>query len=629
MAAPRVRAADLPSAEQAQFPNEDAVVLRQVQSWTVQPDGGVVMEEHQWVKLFDDRAWGRYADPRVDYLDGAEKVELLAAKAHLPDGTVVDIPPYSTNVVSPDGVSKWPTMAGWRQVVYTFSGVQNGAVLELHYKRTSPKGMRRWLDGEFRIGDVDPVIERVVEVTLPADGRSGHRPDEAGSSGHRPDQGLRYQLDRAEKWASFEQQDKDDRTTYRWRFANVPSDADEPGCPPWRQRCGRLRFTTCPSAEEWAGDLIRAVESPAEETKNVLDFAHEACEDEVDDAGRARSVAKKLRERFNAVDDWRGWAARASRPVEEVFASGYGSRVETAALLLSALRVIGLEARPLLAVDRDTFSETAPVDGELAGMVIEVATADGPLRIDAAAGPINPNGAWRERDLLSVDQGKLVRAPVAAAPDVADAVHVRGYLTIGENGEKLTGNFNVELTGMFVDAESLRSDDAKKSRVQAIVAGIVPGLKVGDYSVSHLSEGRFVAHATAEAADLPGKVYDRRMLALAGDTPGMTEVHLPLDRPARRTALRLPGAIEEDIRLRIELPDGWKAVVLPEGLESPAGEWGRISQSVQADGKEVRIVRQMEFAERTIAPEDYAALRDAVLAARSDAARTLVIEKTE
>jgi len=592
---------------QADFPNEDAVVLKHLQKWTLQADGRLVHEEHRFVQLLNDRAWRRYSDPRVDYLEGQEKVELLAARTHLPDGRTLEVPEYAINIVSPSGVSKWPALADWREVVYTFSGVQNDAVLELHYRRTSSPGVHRWVTADLRIGDVDPVLRRTIEVNLPAGEKLLHR------------------LDRADRFTTFARNTVGRGSVYRWQINKVPSDPPEPRCPDWRQRCGRLRFTNCPSAQAWVQDVLGTIESCARPNEAIREFAAAAAEDRVDEAAQARAVCEKLRNTFNFVDDYRGWSGRKVRPLDVVFDSCYGSRLESAALTLAALRAAGLEAQPAVAVDRRTFSDKAPADADLAGIVIEVGAVGEPVLIEPSGGIISRNGVWRHRDLLYDGREGADRLALASFSSQQDTARVRGQLVVDEKAEKITGEMTIELIGLFVDPERLREDGQKKSRVRAIVTEVLPNLKVKDYSVSHLSHDRFVAHASVESTEAPTDVYGRRLVTLAKDTPALAAAHLPVASTKRRLPVQLPGHLSEDVRIRIELPEGWTTAILPESLPAVSGPWGRIAQTVEVDDNAVGIRRQVSFNVEQIPADDYASVRGAVRALHSEAFRSLLI----
>ncbi len=600
----------LPSVSQTDFPNDDAVVLRLHQSWTLGAGGGQVYEEHRFVKLFNDRAWDRYADPRVDYLDGAEAVELVTARTHLPDGSTMGLPDYSTTVLSPFGYSKWPALARWRQMLYIFSGVQNNAVLELHYKRTSQPGTRRWLSAELRIGDLDPVIERIVEVTVPGSG-----------------DGLRHACTPEGLAELTTAAGKGQATTYRWTMKNVAADPDEPGCPPWRQRCGRLRFTNCPSAEAWTADLLRAVDSAVEPNDAIGQFVKDCTKDAVDDADKVRAIAKKLAASFNFVDEPNAWVGRRVRSSDEVFDSCYGSRLESAAVMLAALRSAGLPADPWLAVERDTFSATAPTDDDLAAVLIKVDAAGQTWWLEPAGGIINPNGAWRDRDVLSVANGRFEQfSAFVSDSSQPDTVRIRGALKLDDKAEKLTGQFSLELSGLFVEAETLRDDKQRESRISALVNQVVSDLKVVDSSVSHLSQDRLVASATVESDKAPADVYGRRLVILAAHSPALAEAHLPVDRSVRRTPVRLLGPLVEDVQVTIELPEGWSPAVLPEPLQGVQGDWGRMSQTVELADRTIKIARRVGFDVQVIPPADFAAVREAARALASEACRALLLE---
>jgi hypothetical protein len=281
----------------------------------------------------------------------------------------------------------------------------------------------------------------------------------------------------------------------------------------------------------------------------------------------------------------------------------------------------------MIAVERDQYNPEVSTDADLAAVVIEVACPGGPLLVDPASGIINRNGVWSDRDLLAVDGGKLQRLCLASESSLPDAVRVRGRLALDDKAETLTGEMTIELSGLFVNTEELRTDEQKKSRLQSIVEGIMPILEVTEFSVSHLSADQLSAHVSVKSKEEPDKVYDRRMLTLAPDTPALAEAHLPLGPSMRRTPIQLPGLLTDDVSLHIKLPEGFKAVILPRPLEAVSGQWGRIAQTVEPKDGAVQITRRVSFDVRTIQPADYALLRDAVRALRSDGARSIVLEE--
>ncbi len=601
---------ELPNVGQAEYPNDDAVILRWKQVWTLEEDGRQVYEDHRFVKLLNDRSWRRYADPRIDFLDGAESVEILAARAHLPDGSVLNIPAYSFNTVSPRGVFRWPAFSGWRQLVCTFSGVQNEAVLELHYKRTSQPRTRRWLSADLRIGDVDPVVERVVEVNLPSSAKPLH-----------------HKLTLAK--SNFEQMSEGNQARYRWVFNETAADPDQTACPPWRQRCGRLVFSDCASSAEWAGEILREVDSAGEPSKHLRKFAKKATEGEVGEIGRIRAIAAKFKTTFNFVNDARTWVGRSTRSADEVFDSCYGSPLESAGLLLGLLRSAGIDAHPCVAVDRSLFSKDIANEADLVAVVIEVAALAGPIRLDPASGIINPNGPWRDRDLILEEGGKLRRVSLAMSTAEPDSVRIDGRLEVDEEGKSLSGQLTIELANLFVNPEALRDEASRKKRLESIVSQLMPHLKVTNFSVSQFSPSRMVASVSIESSKPLKDVYGKKMFEISLNSPALAKAQLPINIPARRTAIQLPGVLREDIRLTIELPKGWSPAIVPTAFDSGQQAWGACQLNVEVADGSVQFNRSTRFDTRQIAAEDFSSVRQAVRTLQDHGGRTFLIEKVD
>ncbi|MCH8949881.1 MAG: DUF3857 domain-containing protein, partial [Chloroflexi bacterium] len=208
----------------ARFPGEDAIILRWEQHWTLEKDGTVRRRDHRWVKLLNSRPIRRYADPRVDFVSGEEKLIIHTAQTHLPDGTILPVPDYSFNASAPGDVGRWPGYADWQQKVISFSGIEDGAVVELDYEVVTPPGVLPWIQADLRLHGVDPTVERVVRVTVPKGTILHHRVD-----GVEP------------PTIPATEADRDGAITYAWTFKDLASGRGEPQSLPWQQRCGRLR----------------------------------------------------------------------------------------------------------------------------------------------------------------------------------------------------------------------------------------------------------------------------------------------------------------------------------------------------------------------------------------------------
>lgn len=595
-----------------EFPDADAVILRHEQVWMLSEDGSIRLAEHKWVKMLSPRAIPRVADPPIDFREGAEELNILIARTFTPDGRAIDVPDYGRNLISPGGAADWPAFADLRQWVVSFSGVQPDAIYELATERVIKPGRQRWLAADLRLQEHFPTIERQVTVTVPAGVRLAHR------------------IDNQPAEAAFEHATAGSQRTYRWSFKELPACEDEPASARWQERCGRLRFTTCQSPGAWTSALLEAVEAAAEPDDRIKAFAADAVGDELDATAKVRKIGDKLKATMNYVGDAEAWAGGRVRPAGEVLESSYQNAPEAAALCVAALRAAAIDASPGVAVYAPTWHDDVPVDTAAEAFMVSAKTGDDTVWLHPNEGIADGFGHWSRHTLLALDEsGELRRFALADEQrDPLAQLYVRGKLTIGDDGT-LTGRLHVRLTGRFVAAESLRTDEQKKSRIGSIAKSLVPGLKVADLSVSELSAGRFEAEANVELPDPLDSVGQLRTLTLSDDLPFQETVALPLDRPDRRTPVRLASPFDEDIELAIEFPEGWTAVATPAGLDRASenfAAWARIGQDVEASANRLRIHRQVRLATEEIAADDFARIRDAINTLRGQAYRRMAFQ---
>ena len=189
----------------------------------------------------------------MDFCDGTDKLTIHTAQTTLPNGTVMPVPKYSFNLAAPEDVGGWPEYAGWQQQVICFSGIEDGCVVELDYEVATKPGVIPWLQGDLRISDEYPIVERVVSVSVP--------------------DGIELKSAVDGMTAQPEKTQAGGLTTFRWTFKNVPATPGEAQSMRWEKRCPRLRFTSCKGAEEWIGTLAKKIEAGAQPDEKVKKFA--------------------------------------------------------------------------------------------------------------------------------------------------------------------------------------------------------------------------------------------------------------------------------------------------------------------------------------------------------------------
>jgi len=595
----------------AQFPGEDAVILRWDNAFTLEADGKVHRREHRWVKLLNDRPIRDEGDPRIDFVADRDELIIHAARTHLPNGTILPVPDYSFNDVGPDDVAGWPAYDGWQQKVVSFSGIENGAVLELDYEVVTPAGVLPWLEGSLRVQQEHPIIERVISVSVPKGTALHHALD--------PVPGFR-------NWEGPATSDAGKLTTHKWTAHNLPGDRPEAQSPPWPEQYGRFRFTTCPDAATWAATILRNVDR-ATPDEAIKGFAKQVVKDELDPAEQVLALAKKFRDSFNYIESVKTYRSLTCRPASEVFQANYGNPLEAAALLAAAMRSLDANVSLAVGVDADLWNPVdnpAPTDEALTGVVLNVDLGDRQLQIHPQRGEIRNPGAWGPHWLLSVDSsGSLQTGYVAARGEkVPSELAVVGKLAVDSEG-KVTGELRFRLTGAFFDPLALEDSDAQKAKLAGVLEHVLTGFDVTDFSLAALDHSALRATASVASKEALWGYGEQHVLKF-GDGPAfLHDIHLPLADASRRHAVSLVGEVREQIDLLVEMPEGWKASILPGSLEVTKGPWGEAAQQVEVEDRTVRFRRMVNITTDTITASDFAGMRETLNNLRAD--RSLVL----
>ena len=591
------------AAQRAEAAAPDAVIQLWEQQWTLEPDGTLRRREHKKIQMVTTRLERLLGDPRLDHCSGTDELIIHTAQTIRPDGTVQPVPAYAINLVGPDDVAGWPAYRDWRQTVISSVGIEPGAVVELDYEVVTRAGVVPWLEADLNLQDVQPITERIVSVTLP-EGLPLH-----------------YRLDRAQPVAAPAEGATGE---YVWRFTNLPAVPNEPQSPPWKESCGRLRFTICPSAGTWAAAYLTRVEQACAPDEAIKAFVTKTAEEETEPRARLDAVTKKLRDSFNLVNSPKTIRDLSCRTASEAFATNYGNPLEAGALLAAAMHALGHTPTVYLAVGTPAWDPVLPTASDLAGVVVSIDLPDGTVCVHPEHGVFRNPGSWGRHALLRVDQAGQVQSLAVLGRGEADAsdLHVSGTIDLDDEGSA-TGELRVRLTGAFYDPDSLDSAESQSKRLNTILGGVLSGFEIRERSVAALSADAFQATISVASKEPLKSLGKNRVMMLGNGPAALADFHMPLDRSDRVNNVRLAGRFRESVDLTVKLPKEWSATVLPAAMPAAEGDWGRAEQIVEETDGSVRFRRTIEVRQDTLSPAVFAVLRDAMNTLRTDAARLL------
>ncbi len=607
----------------------DAEFLLWSQHWTLNEDKSTSYREHWQVRINDGRATGRFGDPRISHVKGSDKLTIHKAQTTLPNGEVLPVPDYSFNIAATDEVAGWPEYADWQDMIVSFSGIENGAVVELDYEIVSPAGTWPWFDGLVRLNDVYPIAQREVTLTFPDTlmlyrwagypNENGVTPKETTSSGSR---------------------------IVNFVLSNVEGERDEPLSLPWILRSPILVFSDCPRGAEpkivtaWREPFSSAITLAAKPDKSIDRFVAKAIENEVDPLDQARKVARKLRDSFNFVDSPKALRGLSCRDTAAVLNTNYGNQLESTALLFAALKSLRLNCTLRVVVDADKYREIpdiVPTISAFDGVVVQVTANNKQVLIHPKLGEITNPGAWGRKMLMEhigVVNGYPRHEYIAARGDnklykKASNIQISGKVTI-EKDAKAIGDLRIRADGAFLNNDVFGSTDSQKKWIGSMVDRVLTGFEVSSFSVHELDNYNFMVSckvATKEAYKKPGGHY---VVGLGNAPATLSAIDFPLARSERQSDVRVGTTIKEEVQIAIELPEGWSGLMTEQPFMAKDSEWGSVNEELTQEKNSIRFARTLSIEKDQLTPTAFLSMRDALNELRSNRRRVMLLkEKTE
>jgi len=582
----------------------DAEALLLVDRWVLHPDGAVVHERTQRIRVNSSLAINRdFGESRIVWDPSVETFEVLHNRTVRPSGEVVPGPANAIVDELPPAVHRNPLWSALRRRVIVHTALEPGAVIEASWRVTRASSAAAGMTVAEPLAFAFPVAKRLVEVEAPAGVELLVPPAEAGepSAACATAGAVR---------------------TCRWTLEGVPALPGEPGAPARvEMEPYALAAAGAPAASGWAAaELQRRWDAAGPAPAGALDVARKAAGKEPD---RERALLAALAALGDAVNvsgalpaSHTGWAIR---PLESVWAAGWASPLDMASLAARVLAASGYEARPGLVL-------TGPQAGRAPGFalhekaVLLVRFGEGDERL------YDPVDLTAERPFERTLDRPHVLAP--GAPPALGALgapwsrRLAATLTVDEKGA-VKGELALATTGGATPHAGLVRDAQKLA--ERLAAGLLEGAKVTGARTTRLERGEASLAVSFEGTLQEKNARGFHALTLAGVPGGVSDELPPIPGTGRLSPIALPGPGVEELEVTLVLPKGW-TVAAPPSVTKTANALGEVVVSGESgDRGRVVVLRRLSLAGRGAPAAEVSKVRGLLVAWGSPASRALLI----
>jgi hypothetical protein len=382
---------DLPRVKTGEYPEADAVILRQRLACRVGHNPAVLTEQDEFIQILTPRG-KEYGDFDVSYSPPEEELEFVDCEVMQPDGRVVRLDPDMIGEArqQPPGDYEGP-----RRKRFSLPGVVPGAIVHVHYRSQWKTFPLPQVSMELPLGAQLPCVNATVQVSVPKESPFHFAVEEIAAPP-----------------PSVEQTEYG--SSYVWQFTNMPAARGEVLQKP--RHHPRLAFSTFSDWKSFAGWFDRISRLTEEVTPEISAKALELTRD-------ATTEHDKVLALYNYVTGLRYVAVplgvNSFRPhaAANVQRNQFGDCKDKANLFNALLRSIKIDAQLVLVPRFGQAHETVPGLAfnhaisrlTLGGQTIWADTTDDICRF----GFLPPGDPGRNVLVLGDDSVRLTQLPFA------------------------------------------------------------------------------------------------------------------------------------------------------------------------------------------------------------------------
>jgi tetratricopeptide (TPR) repeat protein len=567
--------------------------LVDLQVTTVFPNG-LASRFHQVVyQPLTDAAAAASREYDFVYETDSEAVQVRAARVYRKDGSVDEAVESGAGAMADDPSMSMYTSA--RTYYVRFPRLEPGDVVELQYRVEDVAERNAFADyfGEVVYLQGSEPIARSEYVLMTPKSRAFYFNEPRVP-------GLQRTVE-----------ERGDQRIYHFVASDVPQVQQEALQPPWAEVLGHVHVSTYRSWEEmgrWYWGLVRDQLVPDDEVRRRAESLTKGLKDERD---KVRAIYDFVVQKTRYVALEFGIHGYKPYRCAQIFARGFGDCKDKATLIVTMLGALGINATPVVVRTANKGDiETSPASlAPFDHMIAYVPSLD--LYLDGTAeytGSLELPAMDRRAMALQVNEGnaKLVHLPDPAAAESL-SVHKVDATLAADGAAQI--DWRADVSGVEASEWRVRfhADATRKTRLQQMIAGILPGSEVTAVETGNLEDveqkvsirvrGKVPQFARADADG---------MIVPLGRKEHMVRDYASL--AARRLDVRLYAQWTQEDDWTVRLPPGAKVKTSPQSSRATS-PFGSYELEVETTPGAIHVKTRVTLSKTRIGAAEYPAFR--------------------
>ncbi len=575
------------------YPDATGAILYYFQSFKLSPETGRTEENLRVLKIFNVQGREKFSDFRIPFDREKEKVELKMGRTYKSDLSYIEVEKGAINDVTPVHLSEADIYSNLVHRVVSFPGVEPLKSLVIHYKKEGIEKEEN-IDGIAYFQSDEPVLKKELRIEIPREKELKYKL-------------INLNLDLKEKI-------EDNSKLYTITVTDSAQIKPEEFMPPEGEISSRIIFSTYRDWSEATSFFSRSFYDaiqPSEELKKfTLDLIKEVRSKEEKIKKIFYFVANEIR---NVQLDF-GEGGYDIHSAEKVLQNRYGDWKDKSALLVSMLKIAGIDSFSVLAnKERIQIVKDVPTMKQFDSVLVAIPDGEDYIFLSPFANDSHFGYFQEGKD----SDGLIVKPQSSEFVKIrclAEAKSVSKHIISGkiDKSGNLNGKISVELSGFFDKIARKELKDRTNKELEIFFKESINRLfeegKSLSFKLSNLKDIFEKASVSQEFFAEKFALFQGNVILL--NIPGTPYpfAGLPVaPRLSKRNYLfQIPDKSEIIGEIKLTIPEGFEPIYLPEAINTKK-DFGEFEFSVYFDKEKSEIIIKERFiiAKREISVKEY------------------------